>query len=149
MTNQTDIWSCSECEQLKGRHDMWFVGDLCEDCNSYIFYKNWGNVIASNQNELDELVAKCGGVIERDNHTYALYVWFEKEGIALNFEPNFDCNWGTFWLDWSDYFELGLVDIDTTLKEFDLSPMRGDLVAQKEFIINEVIKEIKKQYGIF
>lgn len=37
MTRQEDIWSCSECGQLQGRHDMWFDGDLCEKCNVTLY----------------------------------------------------------------------------------------------------------------
>jgi hypothetical protein len=33
MTKPNDVWHCSECEQAQGRHDMWFDGDLCEECN--------------------------------------------------------------------------------------------------------------------
>lgn len=33
LTKQYDIWSCYECSQLKGRHDQWFEGDICEDCH--------------------------------------------------------------------------------------------------------------------
>jgi len=33
LTKQEDIWSCHECGELKGRHDLWFEG-LCENCNA-------------------------------------------------------------------------------------------------------------------
>jgi hypothetical protein len=36
LTKEEDIWSCYECGELKGRHDLWFEGDICEDCNSQI-----------------------------------------------------------------------------------------------------------------
>jgi hypothetical protein len=36
LTREEDIWSCYECGELKGRHDLWFEGDICEDCNSLI-----------------------------------------------------------------------------------------------------------------
>ena len=32
LTREEDIWSCSECSELKGRHDLWFEGELCERC---------------------------------------------------------------------------------------------------------------------
>jgi hypothetical protein len=28
------IWSCLECGDIKGHHDQWFNGDICEKCNS-------------------------------------------------------------------------------------------------------------------
>lgn len=34
MTREEDIWYCSECGDEQGRHDMWFEGDICGDCNS-------------------------------------------------------------------------------------------------------------------
>ena len=34
LTKQEDIWSCYECSELKGRHDLWFEGDICENCNA-------------------------------------------------------------------------------------------------------------------
>jgi hypothetical protein len=34
LTKQEDIWACSECGQLHGRHDLWFEFDICESCNS-------------------------------------------------------------------------------------------------------------------
>jgi hypothetical protein len=34
MTKQQDIWNCSECGNPQGRHDMWFEGDVCGECNS-------------------------------------------------------------------------------------------------------------------
>lgn len=33
MTRPNDVWECSECGDSQGRHDMWFEGDLCGDCN--------------------------------------------------------------------------------------------------------------------
>lgn len=36
MTHEEDVWKCHECGELKGRHDLWFEGDICEDCNSKI-----------------------------------------------------------------------------------------------------------------
>lgn len=33
MTREEDIWLCRECLNLKGRHDLWFEGDICEDCH--------------------------------------------------------------------------------------------------------------------
>jgi hypothetical protein len=33
LTKQEDIWSCYECSELKGRHDLWFDGDICENCH--------------------------------------------------------------------------------------------------------------------
>lgn len=33
LTKSQDIWSCHECGELKGRHDLWFDG-ICEDCNT-------------------------------------------------------------------------------------------------------------------
>jgi hypothetical protein len=36
LTREEDIWSCYECGELKGRHDLWFEGDICEDCNSQV-----------------------------------------------------------------------------------------------------------------
>jgi hypothetical protein len=35
LTKQYDIWSCLECGEFKGRHDLWFEGDICEECNSF------------------------------------------------------------------------------------------------------------------
>ena len=32
MTNQNDLWECSECGDTQGRHDMWLEGDLCGEC---------------------------------------------------------------------------------------------------------------------
>jgi hypothetical protein len=40
MTRQEDIWACEECHQLYGRHDQWFEGDVCEECNSKIKENN-------------------------------------------------------------------------------------------------------------
>ena len=34
LTKQEDIWSCHECGEFKGRHDLWFEGDICEECNA-------------------------------------------------------------------------------------------------------------------
>ena len=34
LTKQEDIWLCAECSDHKGRHDLWFQGDICEDCNA-------------------------------------------------------------------------------------------------------------------
>ena len=34
LTKQEDIWSCYECSELKGRHDLWFDGDICENCHA-------------------------------------------------------------------------------------------------------------------
>jgi hypothetical protein len=33
LTKVTDVWSCHHCGEDKGRHDLWFDGDICEDCN--------------------------------------------------------------------------------------------------------------------
>lgn len=33
LTREEDVWSCSQCGELKGRHDLWFEGELCEECN--------------------------------------------------------------------------------------------------------------------
>lgn len=38
MTKQEDIWNCSECGQLYGRHDLWFEGEICEKCYAEINY---------------------------------------------------------------------------------------------------------------
>ena len=35
MTHEEDVWTCHECGELKGRHDQWFDGDLCEKCNTF------------------------------------------------------------------------------------------------------------------
>jgi len=32
-TRSEDIWMCTECCTLQGRHDQWFTGDICEKCN--------------------------------------------------------------------------------------------------------------------
>lgn len=32
-TRSEDIWMCTECCALQGRHDQWFTGDICEKCN--------------------------------------------------------------------------------------------------------------------
>ena len=32
MTKQNDVWTCSNCIQAHGRHDMWFEGDVCGSC---------------------------------------------------------------------------------------------------------------------
>lgn len=32
MTREEDIWSCTECGTLQGRHDQWFEGK-CEKCH--------------------------------------------------------------------------------------------------------------------
>jgi hypothetical protein len=34
LTKHEDIWSCYECGDLQGRHDLWFDGDICEKCNA-------------------------------------------------------------------------------------------------------------------
>jgi hypothetical protein len=34
MTKPNDVWECSECSRLQGRHDMWFEYDLCEMCEN-------------------------------------------------------------------------------------------------------------------
>lgn len=34
LTKSIDIWACAECSEHKGRHDLWFQGDICEDCNT-------------------------------------------------------------------------------------------------------------------
>lgn len=33
LTRNEDIWSCYECGDLQGRHDLWFEGDICEGCH--------------------------------------------------------------------------------------------------------------------
>jgi hypothetical protein len=38
MTKQEDIWNCFNCGNQQGRHDMWFDGDICEECFSKINY---------------------------------------------------------------------------------------------------------------
>lgn len=35
LTKSIDIWSCHECGELQGRHDLWFEGDICGRCNSF------------------------------------------------------------------------------------------------------------------
>ena len=32
-TKEEDVWACSECGILQGRHDQWFEGE-CEDCHT-------------------------------------------------------------------------------------------------------------------
>lgn len=34
LTKSIDIWACAGCNEHKGRHDLWFQGDICEDCNT-------------------------------------------------------------------------------------------------------------------
>lgn len=34
LTKQEDIWTCHECGEYQGRHDLWFQGDICEECNA-------------------------------------------------------------------------------------------------------------------
>lgn len=128
--------------QFKELSDEYSVFD------EYLYDDNWSEVQASNQDEFDNLISSLGGVVERDNHTYAMYAWFEKEGVALYFEPNFDCDWGKFGLSWTDYYESGLMNVSDDYIEFDISILRGDLVAQKEFVLSETIKEIRKQFKI-
>lgn len=33
MTREEDIWYCLECGNPQGRHDIWFEGDICSNCN--------------------------------------------------------------------------------------------------------------------
>lgn len=33
-TKLSDVWVCSSCRDLQGRHDQWFEGDICEKCNA-------------------------------------------------------------------------------------------------------------------
>jgi hypothetical protein len=33
MTKANDVWECSSCSRLQGRHDMWFEDNLCERCH--------------------------------------------------------------------------------------------------------------------
>lgn len=35
MTKTEDIWECSDCGCFQGSHDMWFEGNLCEDCHEW------------------------------------------------------------------------------------------------------------------
>lgn len=34
VTKVSDVWVCSGCGDLQGKHDQWFEGDLCEKCNA-------------------------------------------------------------------------------------------------------------------
>ena len=34
MTHTEDIWNCYECGNPQGRHDLWFEGDVCENCHN-------------------------------------------------------------------------------------------------------------------
>lgn len=51
LTKHEDIWSCYECGELQGRHDLWFDGDICERCNAFngrririeMMYLDWLN----------------------------------------------------------------------------------------------------------
>lgn len=38
MTKQEDIWNCFNCGNPQGRHDLWFEGDICDECFSKINY---------------------------------------------------------------------------------------------------------------
>jgi len=28
-----DVWICNSCNNIRGRHDEWFEGDICGDCS--------------------------------------------------------------------------------------------------------------------
>lgn len=51
LTKHQDIWSCYECGELQGLHDLWFDGDICERCNAFngsririeMMYLDWLN----------------------------------------------------------------------------------------------------------
>lgn len=34
LTKSIDVWQCYDCGDLQGRHNVWFEGDICEECNS-------------------------------------------------------------------------------------------------------------------
>lgn len=50
LTKQEDTWTCHECGEFQGRHDLWFDG-ICEKCNSFngmrikieMMYLDWLN----------------------------------------------------------------------------------------------------------
>lgn len=96
MTKQEDIWQCFNCGDHKGRHDLWFEGDLCESCNSKINYA----IINYNRMELT--------------------LWFKEEmfnfdlteGDIGDFWHGFECNGEVFDVNYyTDSYEDTLVNV--------------------------------------
>jgi hypothetical protein len=52
MTKQEDIWICCECGNPQGRHDMWFDGDICGECNEGDLFDSIDSLPESIQNIL-------------------------------------------------------------------------------------------------
>lgn len=57
LTKQEDIWSCYDCGNLQGRHDLWFEGDICEQCHA--LYNETNNAIVDYDSK--QLVIKFNG----------------------------------------------------------------------------------------
>lgn len=120
---------------------------------NYLHFENWEHVSASNEAELESLLIAIYGEIFYDK-TDAKYIWFEnifEHGLALNFEPNFEPerleDWGICYFDWDSQGAIdnkGIIIDHEIVKTLDLKPLYGDLKAQKELIISELIAEIKR-----
>jgi hypothetical protein len=71
MTNQNDIWNCSECGQLQGRHDMWFDG-VCENCNT--------NATKKGTFYINELACELADLFIKQTYEYTTETIWEDDG---------------------------------------------------------------------
>ena len=71
MTNQDDMWNCSECGQLQGRHDMWFDG-ICENCNT--------NATKKGTFYINELACELADLYIKQTYEYTTETIWEDDG---------------------------------------------------------------------
>ena len=71
MTNQDDMWNCSECGQLQGRHDMWFDG-ICENCNT--------NATKKGTFYINELACEIADLYIKQTYEYTTETIWEDDG---------------------------------------------------------------------
>ena len=71
MTNQDDMWNCSECGQLQGRHDMWFDG-ICENCNT--------NATKKGTFYINELACELADLFIKQTYEYTTETIWEDDG---------------------------------------------------------------------
>lgn len=122
---------------------------------NYLHFGNWEKVNARNEADLYLAMLVHKGELLHDK-TDARFIWFDDifEGVALNFEPNFECekvsDWGICHLDWNaqGVDTNGIIKDNEVVKTIKFAHLYGDLQAQKELIIGEVIAEIRRIFTL-
>jgi hypothetical protein len=86
MTRPNDVWECSECSRLQGRHDMWFEYDLCEMCheNQTDLLEQYDTLPESVQKIIMEMIHSYDGIKEANEKLKKIGYSFE---YGLDAEP--------------------------------------------------------------